>query len=252
MRQFDADEYKAKGYVRIQGLFSEADVSEWRAEADRLLNLSDVIHEFNWRTVFRKELGHWWLEKFDPVTDISPLFAALAFDDRVIGVARRALATDDEVRLVKDKLIFKHPGQGGYPPHQDYSWWHAYEPDAICTVAIALDQATEDNGAIEFVEGAHRRPIIRDGYRALNDYELASLETYPSEVVLLEPGDMVLFHSLTPHWSGRNFSEASRRLFYPTYIAGADENAHRDHAHRQRRHLAEQMQEELRDRMTVI
>jgi 2-aminoethylphosphonate dioxygenase len=252
MPEFDSDEYKAKGYLRVRGLFGEADVQAWQDEADRLLDLGEVIHEFNWRTVFRKERGHWWLEKFDPVTDVSPVFDGLAQDERVLDVAHRALATNKDIGLVKDKLIFKHAGQNGYPVHQDYSWWHAYGADDICTIVVAIDEATEDNGAIEFVAGCHHRPLLSDGYRALSEQELAVLDGHESEVVELAPGDLLVFHSLTPHWSGPNLSIGTRRLFYPTYVAGAKEGAHAQHAERQRRHLAEQMQPELRDRMTLL
>ncbi|TMV52818.1 hypothetical protein FE783_01055 [Paenibacillus mesophilus] len=57
------------------------------------------------------------MEKFDPLVDISPVFAALVWDESILSPLRDIYL--DEPLLFKDKLIFKLPGMSGYTMHQD-------------------------------------------------------------------------------------------------------------------------------------
>jgi ectoine hydroxylase-related dioxygenase (phytanoyl-CoA dioxygenase family) len=86
----------------------------------------------------------------DPVVDLSEMFRTLAEDDRVRGIARDIF--DDEALLFKDRLIYKMIGMPGYPIHQDYSWWQEFPTDLV-NIAIAIDPADAENGALELFPG---------------------------------------------------------------------------------------------------
>ncbi len=159
-----------------------------------------------------------YLEKIEPVVDLSEVLKSIIFHPRIIDLASSVLRDEKEPYLFKDKLIFKAPGQDGYPLHQDFNWWHSYPADAICTVVIPLDKVNEMNGGIEFFLGCHSDPFLPKGEnRELNSDEEQLVDGFDSKIFALEPGDVLVFHSLTPHCSYRNMSNAWRRQLYPTY-----------------------------------
>src|SRR5687767_179243 len=80
------EHYLRKGYLALHGVFSAAETNAWKTECDRLLTL-ELVDPMNIRTPFRKESGH-APERIDPVVDISPLFAQLARDERIVGAVR--------------------------------------------------------------------------------------------------------------------------------------------------------------------
>jgi ectoine hydroxylase-related dioxygenase (phytanoyl-CoA dioxygenase family) len=126
----------------------------------------------------------------------------------------------DQPSLFKDKVIFKPPGMQGYKAHQDYAYWQwlPAAPDSLLTVLVALDAATAENGAVEFFPGHHRALLTAPG--APDDVDEWALYG-PGEVLATSPGDVVIFHSLTPHRSGDNNTPSMRRQLYLSYNGAA-------------------------------
>ena len=208
--------YHTTGYLHLPHRFTAAEVDGWHAECDRLL-ASDLIHADNLRTRFRAHPdGGQILEKFDPVTDVSPVLRAVAADPRLVDAV--AALFGEPGRLFKDKLIFKPAGADGYSVHQDYTWWQVFPPHKLLSVMVAIDGADADNGALEVAPGHHRRHLTPVGaLRGLKPEELEAAGVTEWARVDTQPGDILLFHALTPHRSGRNTAPRSRRQFYPSY-----------------------------------
>jgi hypothetical protein len=116
--------------------------------------------------------------------------------------------------LYKDKLNYKLPGGAGYAPHQDAPAYRFVELHVSCMVAI--DDATEENGCLEVVSGAHERLWPTDDAGCISAEVVESMQWEP---VPVQAGDTLWFHSRTPHRSGPNASSKSRRALYPTYNA---------------------------------
>jgi hypothetical protein len=80
------------GYVVIRGLFSHQEVDAWRSEAVRLQADAALMDEQNLRAVLRNALGGGQIvDRLDPVMDVSPIYAALVRDDRILSVAGELL-----------------------------------------------------------------------------------------------------------------------------------------------------------------
>lgn len=214
-----ANDYRRQGYTKLQGVFSPEEASSWQQECERLQQL-DLVNPNNKRTPFRSpEIPY--PEKIDPVVDISPLFTSLTQDDRVLCVLRAIF--DDEALLFKDKIIYKLPGMNGYGMHQDWAWgWQHLAPaDDLLSVSFQIDGANAANGCIELFEDYHHELMTTPGEeRGFHSEEVAELiDEKRGQKIETQPGDVLIFHSLTPHRSGGNVSDSSRRSLYLTFNA---------------------------------
>lgn len=221
-----------KGYYVAKGLFSSEDVAAWREECDRLVAMDELIHADNLRVGFRVSAdGTRYIEKFDPLIDIAPVFNKLVADQRIINVLEEIYG--DGAILFKDKLIFKWSGKSGYTMHQDAAFWQPFPMESLISVMVAIDGASEINGALEVFPGYHDKLMTPAGAtRNMNAEEIGKIDASKGEIVETEPGDMIFFHSWTPHQSGPNRSEGSRRQLYLTYNAakyGDLYDAHYEH-----------------------
>lgn len=213
------DYYDKNGVVIINDLLDSSLVEEAIIEAQRIFEKanSDIIRD---NEFWRLQNDKLYFEKFEPVIKKSGVFEKLIFNQDVLSIVGLLLNDSKMPFLFKDKLIFKAPGQDGYPLHQDFNWWHDYQPDDVCTVVIPLDPISDRNGGIEFYLGCHRECYLPEGQnRALNEEEEPRLDDYESVIYNMNPGDILIFHSLTPHFSSRNMSKIWRRQLYPTYCS---------------------------------
>jgi 2-aminoethylphosphonate dioxygenase len=212
-------EYSSRGYALVRGLFAPAEVAVWAEESQRLLRLSGFAREGDARgVVYRTAAGLTVVDHLSPIIDVSPVFAALAADSRLTDALARFCG--EPMSLFKDKLIYKMPGLPGYPLHQDYSSWQEF-PRTLVNAIVAIDGADAENGGVEFFPGYHDRLLSVPGeLRHMNPAEARQVNTN-GEVLRTEPGDLIIFHCLTPHRSGVNRSERLRRQLYFTYSPAA-------------------------------
>ena len=75
------------------------------------------------------------------------------------GLAKLAAALlgVTSVRFYFDQALFKEPGGGATPWHQDHAYW-PLDTDNVLTAWIPLVNVSREMGAMEFVRGSHRGP----------------------------------------------------------------------------------------------
>jgi hypothetical protein len=214
-----SERYQRDGYVLLAGRFTLVEVHDWVSECERLWQeLSDDLRAD--RIQYRGGIaGGRVADRIDPVVDISPAFGRLAADPRIVDAATALLGAP--AALMKAKLITKRPGTMGYLPHQDFPYWEhlGIGADAMLSVQVSIDRATPDNGALEVYPGLQRTRLPAPPGAPL-DTDVRALEAHSSEVVASEPGDLLFFHSMTPHRSGPNRAGHPRRTLYLTYVGG--------------------------------
>lgn len=241
----ELDDYRRLGFVIRRGLFASEEIYELRAETDRLLTeRCDLIDPKNLRCRYMPhvETGIPVFEVFDPVIDVSPVCARFAADRRILELVESICGGPS--CLFKEKLIFKPAGALGYNLHQDIPrFWEGF-PRTFLTVLIPIDRATEQNGCTEVFAGYHddflSPPDRPDLYMLPEDAVDASRRVK----LLLDPGDVAIFHGLTPHRSNPNHSSELRRGFYVSY------NARSDGGDQRASHYA-QFQEKMRQRLAA-
>jgi len=219
--------YERDGFVVLPGLFADDELEKLRGESDRLVddlvNASLALREMSPRLDVRTTGDDTVLLKIQPLSDVSPAFASVAGDERLLGPMRELLGC--EPLLLEEKLNGKEPldvdlGDLGlrawapeFPFHTDLHYFvlDGY-PEETLSSAIALDDCTVDNGALRFVPGSHHRKDwpLKGGWPP----DLADGLFAPSEQVPLvcEAGTMILFHSRVAHASSPNRTDQPRRL----------------------------------------
>jgi ectoine hydroxylase-related dioxygenase (phytanoyl-CoA dioxygenase family) len=225
-----ADELGARywrdGYVTLRDRFHADEIAGWRAECERLWDVLDADPDaarVQWRGHAREGQIR---DRIDPVVDISPVFAALAADPRIVTPVRDVLRA--EPALMKAKLITKRPGTAGYTMHQDFPYWAplGIPADDLLTLQVSIDPARADNGAVEVFRGLHHHRLESRPDQPL-DVDESRMDATVGELAELAPGDLLVFHSLTPHRSGPNRSTAPRRALFFTYTTAAHGDIYR-------------------------
>ena len=130
--------------------------------------------------------------------------------------------------LFKDKINFKWPGGGAFPPHQDFPAFEFFGPKEHITAMVCVDAATLENGCLhvahnwketfkeETSSGNLVLPYIEGGkgHGSIKPDLCAKITWLPIEA---EPGDVVFFDSFVPHYSEPNRSGSSRRAMFFTH-----------------------------------
>ena len=153
-------------------------------------------------------------------------FKQLVEDPRYVAIAQELL--DPEIDCFVSQFIFKNGGAMGQPWHQD-SHYFAFSKTPQIGFWLAITRATLDNGCLHVLPGSHKEPVHKHvpdarthalyGYEEIVDYD-----TSASAPVLLEAGDLLVFHSLLMHRSTDNTSDGIRAAMVWHYAAAGTED----------------------------
>jgi ectoine hydroxylase-related dioxygenase (phytanoyl-CoA dioxygenase family) len=213
------EQYHQNGYLVLRGRFDDAEVRQWSEAAERIWQLPGLVGEESFRVQGRDKLsGGRVLERVDWVLRESAIFSALAEDERITTPVSQLFGTSPV--LFKDKLVVRPPGTHGYGLHQDYPYWEeAGIPAAhLLSVCIAIDSVDATNGPLTLYRGYHEQRLGAPAGESRDTCE-SEVASEHAEVIELAAGDLLYFHTLTPHRSSPNRSDRSRRTLYLSYAA---------------------------------
>ncbi len=158
-------------------------------------------------TVLFHALGAW---------RVAPGFHDLLWNPAFVMPASQLLG--GAVRFWHDQLFCKPARHGGVVAwHQDYSYWTRTQPIAHLTCWIALDDATVENGCLQYVPGSHKwdllpKPALAGTMDAiqsvLSEEQKAAFRPVAVE---LPRGYAAFHHPLMLHGSSANRSDRPRR-----------------------------------------
>ncbi len=145
---------------------------------------------------------------------VSPGLDRLIDSANVLDVLEPLMGPD--ISLFHCKLLMKAARDGTITPwHQDYAYWvrHNNEPDMI-NCMLHIDDANEENGAIQFVPGTHKDGLVEHDRAdtAFGVFLPGFFGEKEGAVTLdMKAGDAVFFGPLVVHGSAANKSDRDRR-----------------------------------------
>lgn len=222
-------EYRKKGYVLAKSFFDreEIDLLGRAAREDRELDQRSYSKADGEGGKVRMSLWN------HPGDSIYGMFARC---ESVVNSAEKILG--GEVYHYHSKMIMKDPKVGGaWTWHQDYGYWYQNGVlfPLLCSVSIAVDPATRENGCLQVIEGSHelgRIDHVLSGEQAGADRERVNeaRKRLPLVFVEMEPGDALFFHCNLLHRSDQNRSAKPRWSMICCYNA-ARNNPYKESHH---------------------
>ena len=218
----DIENYQQDGYIIVRNLFTEEEINllGQTARADNEMDKSSTKRDDGEGNAVRLALWN------HPGDGIYGMFARCK---RVVDRVEDLL--NDEAYHYHSKMVLKDAKVGGaWAWHQDYGYWYqngVLFPN-LCSVMIAVDQATIENGCMQVIKGSHKLGRINhvlSGDQAGADMERVEEAKKRLELVhvTMEQGDALFFHSNTLHASDANRSENSRWAMICCYNAASND-----------------------------
>lgn len=203
-----AEVYESDGVVRIERLYNPNQMAEIRQAlrhyeqeiAPRLPD-SDVIFEADGRSV----RNLWRMEAYHPY------FRNLAEDPQLLTLLSRLVNGEPMLWAVE---TFNKPAQVGsaVPAHQDNAYFCQAPPDVL-TLWVAIDPVTVDNGPVYYVRGSHQLGTLPHKPSGVIGNSMGIDAEYDDSdplVGTLKPGDAIIHHCQTIHYSAPNITADSR------------------------------------------
>ena len=143
-------------------------------------------------------------------------FLEVAKDPKILEMVTQVIGPDI---ALWNSSFFAKPAKGGHatPWHQDGEY-SPIEPLATCTVWIAIDQATPENGCLEVIPGSQREQRLRrhntnaaDNLTLNQEIDASEYDASLAEPIELEPGQISLHDVFLVHGSKVNNSAKPRR-----------------------------------------
>lgn len=223
----DKEAYRRDGHIVLRGVANDAEVDAYRPV------LGNIVRELNYhskpieeRDTYGKafiQIGNLW-QKSEQASrfTLARRFAKIAAE--LMGVER--------VRVYHDQALFKEPGGGHTPWHQDQIYWPLDTPNTI-TLWMPLVPITAEVGSMTFASGSHRLGYINkmlisdESHRTLKEFIAA--KGYPLvSYGAMAAGDATFHAGWTLHSAPGNPSDTMREVMTIIYYADGTKVAEPD------------------------
>lgn len=206
-------DYDRDGFVVLRNVFSAKEIEEIEARLRAFID-EEAVHltgrDINFVDAEKKVLNS--IHKLHRTPE--GWFTRFLESPEMQSIASAFLKEPAKGRAAE---LFAKPGGHGLPSpiHQDNMYW-CVEPANALTMWIALDPAGPFNGGVSYLKGSQacgplsHVPSFAPGSSQTLRPDLVP-DTLPRETPRLEPGDVLVHHCLTIHWSDANASPQSRR-----------------------------------------
>ena len=135
----------------------------------------------------------------------SDVVNGVVHDPHILDLVQDLIGPD--IKLYATQVFAKPEGGTAEAWHQDSMSWTFFAPHNHVTIWIALDDATQENGALNYIPGSHRYGyVVREKIP-----ELVSQLEADSVVIPRPAGHAAVHHTLLLHKTGPNTTTAPRR-----------------------------------------
>ena len=222
-------EYEERGIIVIPSVFTSAECDEIKRQAysvtDDQIKKAGYPHSPSEQVYNKKSLIFFPALANDYINSIR-------IDNRMVELAREFIG--DDIRQINNQIYFREKGDlDQFAWHQDIMFreGHLFNEDVMddyFQTIIAVDDITEQNGAIEFIEGSHKTMRIEPP-KNLRRFERGNLK---GTKYTAKKGDVLIWSVMIVHGSETNNSNSDRMTYmngfcrtkasagYPHYLIG--------------------------------
>jgi len=215
-------DYRGTGFLIVEDFLTAAELARWREAVDAAVAEVRLEHSGrNSENVFTQRMH---------LRRTSAAVRQLVEDEEV-GRLVAQLEGLDAVRLYLDQALVKEPYAAPTQYHLDIPWWAFTSPHA-CTVWVALDDSTLENGCLYFIPGSQQPRLTATG--DLGPALGAVFAGHPEAVrwptaAPLPAGGCSFHNGHTIHGAGANMTPGRRRAMTTAFMpADARFNGRRD------------------------
>ncbi len=211
-------EFRALGHTLTRGVLSPAEVAAYRPVIEQAAERFNtearpLAARDTYGKAFLQIMNLWRADAQVRQFVLARRFARLAAD--LLGV--------ENVRIYHDQALFKEPGGGPTPWHQDQYYWPLDTTNTV-TMWMPLVDIDADMGMLTFASGSHRRGAVFD--HEISDTSAAEFERYVREnafpvtrAAAMRAGDATWHYGNTIHQAPGNQSSQMREVMTIIYIA---------------------------------
>ncbi|MFC5528748.1 phytanoyl-CoA dioxygenase family protein [Cohnella yongneupensis] len=210
--------YQKNGHAIVRGAADEQEIAAYReviAELVKELNTQNV--PLNERDTYGKafiQIGNLWTH--------SEAVKRFVMAKRFAKIAAELMGVKG-VRIYHDQALFKEPGGGHTPWHQDQIYW-PLDTDKTITMWMPLVHVSEEVGSMTFASESHKNGFVSK--QVISDESNRTLAAYIESKGLdvvnygaMKAGDATFHAGWTLHSAPNNPTDQMREVMTIIYIA---------------------------------
>jgi ectoine hydroxylase-related dioxygenase (phytanoyl-CoA dioxygenase family) len=200
-------EFDKKGYVIIRNFWAKEYVEQIRAHIEELTHFNDAPNAH-----YLDKQGLLFSSRLFQKSEF--LREALSSPE-IIDIMLRLVGKD--IWICWDQVVHKKPGGAEFPWHQDNGYYKLRVPHF--QLWIALSDNFPENGGLQVLPGSNNKGLVRHKRVGTHEVICEHIEEGDIAKITAEPGDIILFSSLTYHKTGMNVSNVERWAYIVEYMS---------------------------------
>jgi len=214
--QAQIDQFDELGYFVVEDLYSPEELAELTRITDEAED--EAIAELKRQADERLLISENGAITFaGQLVRQKPEIRPFVKNKKILGICLDLIGPN--VRMYHDQAVYKMTEKPRrFPWHQDNGYLFV-EPQHYLTCWIALTDATIDNGCPQVAPGLHKDGTLAHHYVDTLGYECFEEPPMDPLVAEVKAGGAVFFSSLTPHLTGPNFTNSTRKAYIVQYAS---------------------------------
>lgn len=211
-------EFRRQGHTLTRGILTLAEVAACRAA---IVAAADQANTETRPLAVRDTYGKAFLQIMN-LWRTNEQVRRFVLAKRFARMAANLLGVDN-VRIYHDQALFKEPGGGPTPWHQDQYYWPLDTPNTV-TMWMPLVDITQEMGMLTFASGSHAHGAIFD--YEISDTSATEFERYVQQqgfpitrATSMQAGDATWHYGFTIHQAPGNQSDRMREVMTIIYFA---------------------------------
>jgi ectoine hydroxylase-related dioxygenase (phytanoyl-CoA dioxygenase family) len=218
LNQSQIGQYLKDGHILLKNLASRTLIDAYRPLIDEAVGQhARQTRPMEQRDTYGKafiQISNVWVK--------SPVVKPFVFARRFAKVAAELMGVNG-VRIYHDQALFKEPGGGHTPWHQDQIYWPV-DTDKTITLWMPLVDIPEEVGSMTFASGSHTKGFISK--HLISDQSHSTLKEYIEGENLpqvhygaMKAGDATFHAGWTMHSAPGNPTPNTREVMTVIYVA---------------------------------